>query len=450
MESYAVIRGVPQKVVITIFTDANGNHYYNHILPSEEYYDGNKKGLPVYPAQASTKGDGIPAVRQSSSTHIIPHEQKEGTKNLDSAKVPAMGEPIHGIKGAETTVVTDSGEEIRVRYRAVPASRVITSHDAETMAPNKAYPQKLRPRDRQRVSMQEQVTAMANELRPADLGAGLNLNQGAPIIRRDGVVLNGNGRAMAIQKATAAGSEKATAYRKYIFEHSKEFGLSRPNLTRLRRYMLVREVVDDIDADTMQDIIGSTAGGSRMGASEQAKADAKKIKPRDLDSYVDNEQGDLTTAASQNFVANILYRIVGKNERNAYTDEHGNVNADGIQRVKRALFSLAYNDDGLIDKMAESTEDNIRNVSRGLMSAAPALLASTLPSRIGRRMSMTQERLSLTRSNISTHSAARASRSRTTSTSRACSASIRTRTRCVRCYASSTRTSAVARKSASS
>ena len=290
----------------------------------------------------------------------------------NTIKVPAMGEPIHGIKGTETTVVTDSGKEIRVRYLVVPASRVITSHDAETMTPNKAYPQELQPRDRQRVSMQEQVTTMANELRPADLGAGRNLNQGAPIIRKDGVVLNGNGRAMAIQKATAAGGNKATAYRKYIFEHSKEFGLSRVNLAQVRKYMLVREVVDDIDADTMQDIIGSTAGGSRMGASEQAKADAKKIKPRDLERYVDNEQGDLTTAANQDFVAGILYRIVSKNERNAYTDEHGNVNADGIQRVKRALFLLAYNDNGLIDKMAESTDDNIRNVSRGLMSAAPA------------------------------------------------------------------------------
>lgn len=322
---------------------------------------------------AETRG-GTPTSDKSSgsSTHIIPHEQKEGTKNLDTGKVPAMGEPIHGIKGTETTVVTDSGKEIRVRYLVVPASRVITSHDAETMTPNKAYPQELQPRDRQRVSMQEQVTSMANELRPADLGAGRNLNQGAPIIRKDGVVLNGNGRAMAIQKATAAGGDKATAYRKYIFEHSKEFGLSRVNLAQVRKYMLVREVVDDIDADTMQDIIGSTTGGPRMGASEQAKADAKKIKPRDLERYVDNEQGDLTTAANQDFVVGILYCIVSKNERNAYTDEHGNVNADGIQRVKRALFSLAYNDDGLIDKMAESTDDNIRNVSRGLMNAAPA------------------------------------------------------------------------------
>lgn len=319
--------------------------------------------------EPNVRNDSTPAF----STLSVAQEQESGKKNLNAApKSSPMGEPIHGIKGTETTVVTDSGKEIRVRYLVVPASRVITSHNAETMTANKAYPQELQPRDRQRVSMQEQVTTMANELRPADLGAGRNLNQGAPIIRKDGVVLNGNGRAMAIQKATAAGGDKATAYRKYIFEHSKEFGLSRSSLAQLRKYMLVREVVDDIDADTMQDIIGSTAGGSRMGASEQAKADAKKIKPRDLDSYVDNEQGDLTTAANQDFVARVLYRIVGKNERNAYTDEHGNVNADGIQRVKRALFSLAYNDDGLIDKMAESTDDNIRNVSRGLMSAAPA------------------------------------------------------------------------------
>lgn len=313
-----------------------------------------------------------------SSTHIIPHEQKEGTKNLDSTKAPAMGDPIRGRTGKETTVITDSGKEIRVRYRLVPSYKVITSHDAETMTPNKAYPQKLQPRDRQRVSMQEQVTAMANELRPADLGAGRNLNQGAPIIRKDGVVLNGNGRAMAIQKARAMKGKSAIAYNKYVAEHAQDFGFGRNYVMGLKKYMLVREVVDDIDADTMQDIIGSTAGGSRMGASEQAKADAKKIKPRDLDSYVDNEQGDLTTAANQDFVARVLYCIVGKNERNAYTDEHGNVNADGIQRVKRALFSLAYNDDGLIDKMAESTDDNIRNVSRGLMSAAPAFARVSL------------------------------------------------------------------------
>lgn len=363
---------------LLVVRGSNGRSYSlliergKHKAEVKTFYKYKEKTSPMSDAHSPERNVQNDSAK-SSSTSSVAQEREEVTKNLNTAtKSSPMGEPIHGIKGTETTVVTDSGKEIHVRYLVVPASRVITSHDAETMTPNKAYPQELQPRDRQRVSMQEQVTTMANELRPADLGAGRNLNQGAPIIRKDGVVLNGNGRAMAIQKATTAGGDKATAYRKYIFEHSKEFGLSRVNLAQVRKYMLVREVVDDIDADTMQDIIGSTAGGSRMGASEQAKADAKKIRPRELIYYVDNEQGDLTTAANQDFVARVLYRIVGKNERNAYTDEHGNVNADGIQRVKRALFSLAYDDDGLIDKMAENTDDNIRNVSRGLMSAAPA------------------------------------------------------------------------------
>ncbi|MCQ1533803.1 LPD38 domain-containing protein [Mitsuokella jalaludinii] len=385
------VDGNPATAKITVKeTKQNGHKIYSIELealekPSELNHAraDSSEGQTVRPTKGKQPSSAY-ADESSSSTHIIPHEQKEGTKNLDTGKVPAMGEPIHGIKGTETTVVTDSGKEIRVRYLAVPASRVITSHDAETMTPNKAYPQELQPRDRQRVSMQEQVTTMANELRPADLGAGRNLNQGAPIIRKDGVVLNGNGRAMAIQKATAAGGDKATAYRKYIFEHSKEFGLSRVNLAQVRKYMLVREVVDDIDANTMQDIINSTVGGSRMGASEQAKADAKKIKPSDLEQYADNENGDLTTAANRDFVASTLYRIISKSERNAYMDKFGNANADGIERVKRALFSLAYGDDGLISKMSESTDDNIRNVSRGLMSAAPEFANVNLTVKNGR------------------------------------------------------------------
>lgn len=48
------------------------------------------------------------------------------------------------------------------------------------------------------------------------------------------------------------------------------------------------------------------------------------------------------------------------------------MNADGIQRVKRALFAAAYGDDEIVAKMAESTDDT-RNVSNGLMAAAPMM-----------------------------------------------------------------------------
>ena len=274
-------------------------------------------------------------------------------------------------QGKKTNVYTDSGKKIPVQYRVVSADDLITSHDAGALEINPGYPAALQPRDRERVMMREQVTRMSNTLRPEDLADGRNLNQGAPLIRNDGVVLNGNGRTIAIQRAQARNKERAMAYKDYLGENAAAFGLSEEDVDGVMNPVLVREVQGDISDGLMQDIIGSTTGGARMGASEAAQQDAGKITFAMLDAYVPNEKGDLTTAANRSFVAGILHEVVGNGEMNAYLDKDGHVNADGIQRVKRAIFALAYGDDELIAKMAESTDDDIRNVSNGLMSAAP-------------------------------------------------------------------------------
>ena len=276
-------------------------------------------------------------------------------------------------RGKETEVYTDSGKSIPVQYRVVSADDLIASHDASALEINPGYPSALQPRDRERVVMRQQVERMSNTLRPEELGEGRNLNQGAPLIRSDGVVLNGNGRTIAIARAQARNKERAAAYRDYLMENAETFGLSREAVERVDNPVLVREVQGDISADTMNDIIGSTTGGSRMGASENAQADADKLTHTVMDTYVPNEKGDLTTAANRDFVAGVLHKVVGQGELNAYLDKDGHVNADGIQRVKRALFAAAYGDDEIVAKMAESTDDDTRNVSNGLMAAAPMM-----------------------------------------------------------------------------
>ena len=276
-------------------------------------------------------------------------------------------------RGKETEVYTDSGKSIPVQYRVVSADDLIASHDASALEINPGYPSALQPRDRERVVMRQQVERMSNTLRPEELGEGRNLNQGAPLIRSDGVVLNGNGRTIAIARAQARNKERAAAYRNYLMDNAETFGLSREAVERVDNPVLVREVQGDISADTMNDIIGSTTGGSRMGASENAQADADKLTHTVMDTYVPNEKGDLTTAANRDFVAGVLHKVVGQGELNAYLDKDGHVNADGIQRVKRALFAAAYGDDEIVAKMAESTDDDTRNVSNGLMSAAPMM-----------------------------------------------------------------------------
>lgn len=307
----------------------------------------------------------------SSSISILPQKQENGERK--TPKLPKL-QPKIGV-GKSATVTTDSGKEIHTRYVVLPVKKVITSNQPETMAVNKKYPQELQPRDRQRVSMQDQVNQMAGNLRPEDLTESRNLNQGAPIVRDDGIVLNGNGRALAIK--TAFKRKKGGAYRDYILNHGEEYGLSKEDIARLKSangsMMLVREVTDNLSDDDVTDIINSTTGGSRMGAAEQAKADAEKIRFADLSSYVPNEKGNLTTAQNRDFVAGIINRITTDNERNMYYDEKGNVNADGIQRVKRALFAKAYGDDELLSKMAESTDDSTRNITNGLTNAAPLI-----------------------------------------------------------------------------
>ena len=79
----ATIDGKEQPVEITIFTDVNGNRYYNHILPMEE---NNKRSLSVYPAQASENGDGIPTVRQQAPSVDSNIPQNEPTSKGNSSK----------------------------------------------------------------------------------------------------------------------------------------------------------------------------------------------------------------------------------------------------------------------------------------------------------------------------------------------------------------------------
>ncbi|WP_294025504.1 hypothetical protein [uncultured Megasphaera sp.] len=74
--THAIVGGKRENVIVTIFTDANGNKYYNHILNDEE----NKKRPPVYPAQAANKSDGIPAMREPFSTLIIPQKAEKRNK----------------------------------------------------------------------------------------------------------------------------------------------------------------------------------------------------------------------------------------------------------------------------------------------------------------------------------------------------------------------------------
>ena len=270
----------------------------------------------------------------------------------------------------KTTVVkTDSGRQIDVTYKVKPISAIIASHtmNGSFVLTNDRYPAEFQPRNRQNAAMALQIARMAVTLDPNEVAASVYLNQGAPIIRRDGVVLNGNGRSMAIARAYSVNAKSAANYKAFLVDNASTFGIDADIVRSIDNPVLVREIQGSIDAATLNDIVHSTLGGAELNPFEQAKIDAGMLN---LDDFNWLESDDLTDKSNSPFVNKVISRLAKPQEQNKYYSKNG-VNADAIVRVKRAIYAAAY--DGLISKMAESTDDDIKNVSKALEASAAGI-----------------------------------------------------------------------------
>lgn len=264
---------------------------------------------------------------------------------------------------AETMRADDPMVQFTGQYRLVSADDLITSDGV-------GYPQQYQPRNRNRAVMRAQVANMANNLNPsAVVDATGNVNLGAPVIDESGVVLNGNGRTMAIRQAYQRNGQSAQAYKQYLKAHADAFGMTPDMIDSIENPVLVRQVGGDAP---ITDIIHSTAGGADMSAGEQAKSDAGKIKKTTLDLYNEESQS-LTSAGNREFVKAVLRDISTGRDANRMYTENGQFSSDAIRRVQNAIFAKAYGDDHLLNQLSESNDNNIRNIINAMLKAAPTV-----------------------------------------------------------------------------
>lgn len=264
---------------------------------------------------------------------------------------------------AETMRADNPNVQFTGQYRLVSADDLITSDGV-------GYPQQYQPRNRNRAVMRAQVANMANNLNPsAVVDATGNVNLGAPVIDESGVVLNGNGRTMAIRQAYQRNGQSAQAYKQYLKAHADAFGMTPDMIDSIENPVLVRQVGGDAP---ITDIIHSTAGGADMSAGEQAKSDAGKIKKTTLDLYNEESQS-LTSVGNREFVKAVLRDISTGRDANRMYTENGQFSSDAIRRVQNAIFAKAYGDDHLLNQLSESNDNNIRNIINAMLKAAPTV-----------------------------------------------------------------------------
>lgn len=331
------------------------------------------------PQSAEVGFDSIEAqADQEINIEILSITDKEGhelsEEEVFKTLFKAFGSGV--IKGRSNNVKTAKGTQVSTVFALLETKDVIASHTAAG-AENPEYPQELQPRDRSRESSQAWIQKTSNGLDPESLGRSGRADTGAPIVGDDLVVESGNGRTMAIQLAYARG--QAEEYRQWLIEEAEYFGFSAAQAESFKQPILVR--IRTSEVDRVQFTVEANQDDKlSFSATERAKSDAKRLDEKLLALFTPGDDGDLLTAGNQKFIHGFL-KSIGDTEAAQYITTEGKPTQALVARIKAAIFSKAYNDDRLLEMMADQTKPDLQNMLNALGAAAPKFIEAQAVSR---------------------------------------------------------------------
>lgn len=337
------------------------------------------KGNPLTTQQDQNIPQNVPqqAVEAPKQTEQVntPVQEKESleTQKKRNAYLTKKQKLMERVPAGKTVKVhastSDAGFD--ATYKIVPAGDITASHNTN-YAVNDLYPAEYQPRDRNRLQMRGQVEKMTKGMKPELLAESQFVNEGAPVINNSGVVLNGNGRVMAVQKAykglTDAHKKSAKAYKDYLVSIAPSLGIAPEKVQSMDHPVLVRQAADDADTKA---IINSTEGGAKLGGAEQAKADADRLKLSTLEQFVDNGTGEFMNPSNREFRRTAAKDIFSDAEGNSVFNAKGELSPIGALRIRNAIFAKAYKDDYLLTQLSEATDNNSKNIMNAMIAAAP-------------------------------------------------------------------------------
>ena len=363
-----------------------GNYAVRDVNPTQDLAE----GVGLASGQGAALGGimgggaaGVSAARDLIDQKRNPAVPPAGTGSLPAADVLGAAEPpsdaekaltanpselrperITAVPGQATTFSTEAGAKLQGRYALVEAGEAQASHDVD-LRPNPLYPADMQPRDRTRAASEAQIASIASKIDPARLGLSADAGTGAPIIGEDGFVESGNARTIALQRVYRQNGQKAEDYRGWLRDNAEAFGLTRDQVDGMRQPMLVRVRETPVDrAEFARQANASTVAA--MSPLEQARADSARIDS--MEDLRPDEQGEFAT--SREFIRRFVGRLPAT-EQAGMIDAGGQLSASGYARVRNAVLAKAYGDSPVLARMVESMDDNLRNVSRALMMAAP-------------------------------------------------------------------------------
>ena len=308
---------------------------------------------------------------QTTPPEIIPQEIPPATVTpTETPPIPRITKPTEIIQGKTGKVRTERGTTVDIQYAIVDLENLTASHDANLKV-NPDYPQELQPRDRSRVASEIQVERMAKNLEPAFLGESPKASDGAPIVGDDLVVESGNARVIALNRAYSQGT--ADNYKQWLIDNAENFGLSKDEIANIEKPVLVRVRQSDVDRVNFAQE-ANEASVATMSATEQAMTDAQKLDSGILAQFYPTDDGNILNPQNRDFIGRFLDEVIGPAEKGNYITKDGSISQDGVRRIQNAIFAKAYGDTSSIEKLAESTDSNIKNITNAMLASAPRFI----------------------------------------------------------------------------
>jgi hypothetical protein len=323
------------------------------------------KGATPYPKTGDGYGDS-PAP-SATSTVLDEISKREGGKKSPLGK--GLSEITAGQKGGQAAV-----DRVAGTVAAVPVGEPVKITTPDSSAEIEARPVlveldtlkpasgKLQPRDRGRVEMVQEAKERAVRLDPARLMPDRVSDAGAPIVTADGTVISGNGRVLSIAEVYNSPALKAQANAYKAALPAEAQGMKKPVL-------VMQSQLSGLDAERFAQQ-SNRPRIATMSATEQANTDAA-VMGDILDLY---QGGDFESAPNAPFLKAFATNVVASSERNSFSKD-GQLSAEGMRRMQGAILARAYGETGLLSRMLESTDDNVRAIVGALQDAAPQMAA---------------------------------------------------------------------------
>ena len=244
------------------------------------------------------------------------------------------------------------------------AADLVASHDPDSFAKNKAYPDGLQERAYHSDKAEQlKVTQNAQDLLPA-LVANTNPDavNGPPIVTPEGIALGGNSRTMSMQRAYRQGLPSAAGLRAHLEAHAHSFGLTPEEVRGMAAPVLVREIEPpDHSEEGMRLVVRqlnesfTNALDPRTYAVALARRSGEALTQRLASSMGDGEtlRAWLDSPASSDFRAALDGAgIIDRRSASKYKDpKTGKLNRDGKALVEQVLVGHLTEDPDLLARL---------------------------------------------------------------------------------------------------